>query len=186
MLLRIKNMVCPRCISAVERILKEEKLTFDSVELGEVTLSDPLTDEKKQHLDIELKKEGFELVNDLKSRTIESIKRIIISRIHHSGETLPDSWSSLLTDEIPHDYKYLSQLFSSIEGITIEQFILRQKIEKVKELISYEDLTIAQIAFRMDYSSAAHLSNQFKKITGMTPSEFKRLSKKPRVSLDKL
>lgn len=186
MLLHIRNMVCPRCISSVERILGELNIEFQSVDLGEVKLKNAISDEQKNLLDSNLKKEGFERIDDHKSQLIKSIKSIIIQKVHYEQNELPSSWSEAISDTLHYEYKYLSQLFSSVEGITIEQYILKQKIEKVKELISYDNLTLSQIAFQLGYSSLAHLSGQFRKVTGMTPTEFKKLNKKPRISLDKV
>lgn len=168
----IKNMVCPRCISSVQSIFKSHQIPTSQVELGRVVTEHDVTATEKDKLKQELSNAGFEWIDDHKTALIEKIKTLIIEAIHH-GSMPRLSWSEFLSSELPYDYKYISHLFSEIHGITIEQYILRQKIEKVKELIRYDQLTLSQIAYHLQYSSVAHLSAQFKKITGMTPSEFK-------------
>ena len=178
----IKNMVCPRCIASVKSIFESNQISVTQVELGKVVTEKPLSSSEKQTLITQLNNAGFEWIDDHKTALIEKIKTLIIDAIHHSR--LPESsWSDYLTKELPYDYKYISHLFSEVHGITLEQYILRQKLEKVKELIRYDQLTLSQIAYQLQYSSVAHLSAQFKKITGMTPSDFKS-SQKGRQSLD--
>jgi AraC family transcriptional regulator len=174
--LYIKNMVCNRCIMVVKQELERQGLHPEKVSLGEVTIKeDNLTDAQETQLDSALVNLGFERIDDRKARLIESIKNRIIQKIHHSEQV--DSkfnWSSVLADEMHYEYNYLSNLFSSIEGITLEQYIIRQKIEKVKELLFYDELNLSEIANKLGYSSVAHLSGQFKKVTGFTPSEMKK------------
>ena len=182
----IKNMVCPRCIESVRSIFNEMNIETTSVQLGEVTTSNSISTSQKTELQELLNKKGFELLEDNKSKLISQIKSIIVDQIHHSHEVLKVNFSTLLAANLNHDYSYLSRLFSSVEGITIERYVLKQKIERVKELIFYKELTLSEIAFEMNYSSVAHLSAQFKKETGMTPTQFKDQSKQERKSLDVL
>jgi AraC family transcriptional regulator len=160
----------------VQQELEKQGLHPQKVALGEVTLlEDDLSETQQDRLDAALVKLGFERIDDRKARLIESMKKKIIQVIHHSEKLdLKVNWSSVLSEEMHYEYNYLSNLFSSVEGITLEQYIIRQKIEKVKELLFYDELNLSQIANRLGYSSVAHLSAQFKKITGFTPSEMKR------------
>jgi len=184
--IHIKNMVCPRCIDTVRDIFDELKIKTSSIQLGEVITTEEINSLQKTRLEDKLLAKGFELLKDHKSKLISQIKSIIIEQIHYKKEPLTINFSSLLTDKLNHEYSSLSRLFSSIEGITIEKFILKQKIERVKELIIYNELNLSEIAFEMGYSSVAHLSSQFKKETGMSPSEFKKLKKFGRNALDAL
>lgn len=184
--IHIKNMVCPRCITTVYQICNELGIDVKKIELGEVVTTSMVTDHQKKILGERLRSNGFELLQDQKSRLVNQIKTLIINQIHHSNEPLKVNFSNLLAEKLLHEYTSMSRLFSQVEGITIERFILKQKIERVKELIFYEELTLSEIAFKMNYSSVAHLSAQFKKETGMTPSEFKRLKKPGHQSLDEL
>lgn len=174
--LYIKNMVCNRCIMVVKQELERQGLHPEKVSLGEVTIKeDKLSDTQQTKLDSALLNLGFETIDDRKARLIESIKNKIIKMIHHTDKVdLKFNWSSVLSEELHYEYNYLSNLFSSVEGITLEQYIIRQKIEKVKELLFYDELNLSQIADRLGYSSVAHLSAQFKKVTGFTPSELKK------------
>jgi AraC family transcriptional regulator len=176
MKLYIRNMVCNRCILAVEQVLHQAGITPQRVALGEVTLFEPqLPEAALASLDQHLRTLGFERIDDRKGRMIENIKSVIIQRIHHSKEVeQKHNWSVILAEAMHYDYNYLSNLFSSVEGITIEQYIIRQKIEKAKELLFYDERTLSQIADQLGYSSVAHLSAQFKKVTGLTPSEVKK------------
>jgi AraC family transcriptional regulator len=174
--LHIKNMVCNRCIMVVKQELEKQGLHPEKVTLGEAVITeDHLTEAQLNILDSALLNLGFERIDDRKARLIESIKNKIIQMIHHSEKlNLKLNWSDVLSEEMHYEYNYLSNLFSSVEGITLEQYIIRQKIEKVKELLFYDELNLSQIADRLGYSSVAHLSAQFKKITGFTPSELKK------------
>lgn len=174
--LYIKNMVCNRCIMVVKQELEHQGLHPEKITLGEVTLKEEnLSDEQQDRLDSALVNLGFERIDDRKARLIESIKNKIIKLIHHSDKIdLKVNWSTLLSDEMHYEYNYLSNLFSSVEGVTLEQYIIKQKIEKVKELLFYDELSLSEIADKLGYSSVAHLSGQFKKITGFTPSEMKK------------
>lgn len=184
--LHIKNMVCPRCIDSVGGIFDDLKIDVSSIQLGEVGLVNEPSDYQKIELRDKLKIRGFELLEDQKSKTIEVIKSIIIEQIHHSKQSLNVNFSTLLSEKLNQEYTSISKLFSSIEGVTIERFVLKQRIERVKELIFYKELTLSEIAHKMEYSSVAHLSSQFKKETGMSPTEFKKLGISSRKSLDNL
>ncbi|MBT8245320.1 MAG: AraC family transcriptional regulator [Winogradskyella sp.] len=182
----IKNMVCPRCILAVSQILVELNITYKTIKLGEVELVSILNESKKESLSHKLQNAGFSLIDDRKSQLIEQMKTLVVDKIHHSSEELDIKWADYVGDNIPLDYKYLSSLFSSVESITFEQYIINQKVERIKELVVYDELTLSEIAFKMNYSSVAYLSNQFKKVTGMTPSQFKKSIDKNRKFLDEI
>lgn len=182
----IKNMVCNRCIMVVQNVLDGLKLDVKNIKLGEVTLEKEPAAEKREVLDKELTKLGFELIDDKKSRIIEKIKNVIINLVHHQDNDMKVNLSDLLSQELHHDYNYLSNLFSEVEGSTIEKYLIAQKVEKVKELLVYDELSLSEIALRMNYSSVAYLSNQFKKVTGLTPSHFKQLREDKRKPLDKV
>ena len=174
--LHIKNMVCNRCITAVRNELLSVGLHPLVVEMGVVHLAeDKLDEETQNNLSNRLTDLGFELLDNSRTRLIGQIKNLIIERIHRS-EDLDDkvNWSKLISDQVFHEYNYLSTLFSSVEGITLEQYIIRQKIERVKELLFYDELSLGEIGLKLGYSSIAHLSAQFKKVTGQTPSLFKK------------
>jgi AraC-like DNA-binding protein len=186
--LHIKNMVCNRCKIVVKQELEKLGLHPEKVELGEVELSEePISREQFEQIDQVLTSVGFERIDDRKARLIESIKNQVIQRIHQTDQVdRKFNWSNVLSEELHYDYSYLSGLFSSVEGITLEQYIIRQKIERAKELLFYDELNLSEIANKLGYSSVAHLSSQFKKITGQTPSELKRLrnSEQARKPLD--
>ena len=170
----IKNMVCPRCIAAVKTIFEETEVSITNIQLGKVQTEKEVTIEQKQLLKERLATQGFELLDSKQTQLINEIKSIIIQQIHYSEEPLVVNFSTLLTEKMSYDYAYLSRLFSSVEGRTIEKFILAQKVEKIKELLTYQELSLSEIAFQLNYSSAAHLSSQFKKLTGMTPGKVKQ------------
>ncbi|MEQ8470349.1 MAG: AraC family transcriptional regulator [Marinoscillum sp.] len=184
--LYIKNMVCPRCIATVKYIFKDLGISVERIQLGEIATIDSLDEAKKIMLSEKLTDHGFELLTDSKSKLISQIKSLLIKWIHYPEDVLNKNFSLLLSEHLNHDYTHLSKLFSSVEGITIERFIVRQKIEKVKELIIYDELTLSEIAFQMGYSSVAYLSTQFKNETGMTPTTFKKLKRAGRRSLDSI
>lgn len=186
MKLYIKNMVCDRCKMAVKYELTKLGITPISVDLGEVGLNSELTETHYQTFSAILKEYGFEIIDKSNARIIEKIKNIIIELVHRSDETMKINYSAYIEEKLKKKYNYLSNLFSEIEGITIEQFIIFQKIEKVKELLVYDELSLSEIANKLGYSSVAYLSTQFKKITGLTPSYFKSVKDKKRVSLDNL
>lgn len=181
--LLIKNMVCPRCIEAVAGIFAGEKLEA-KVDLGKVTLKQSISEDKKEKLAQALSNRGFELLEPGKSALISQIKTLIIELVHHRGESLHENLSTYLSEKLQQEYTGLSKLFSAVEGMTIERFYTLQKIEKVKEYLFYDELTLSEIAFHMGYSSVAYLSSQFKKETGMTPTDFKKNGQAKRRSLD--
>jgi AraC-like DNA-binding protein len=171
--IHIKNMVCPRCIKAVETTLTRFGIGYSEVKLGEVILNKNLGSDERNELSENLKNQGFEMLDDKKSQLIEKIKNSIIEIVHHQDD--PHKIGHL-SDQLPkllgHSYSYLSSFFSEMEGITIEKYLILQKIEKAKELLSYSELNVSEISYQLNYSSSQHLSRQFKSITGMTPSEF--------------
>ena len=163
-------MVSRRCIMMVKSNLEEIGIKYSSVQLGVIVISGAISDEQKHQLRKILLKSGLELMDDKKAILIEQIKTIIIEQIHHSREELKVNFSDYLSEKLNSNYTYLSNLFSEAEGVTIEHFIIIHKIEKVKELILYDELNLTQISYKLHYSSVAHLSNQFKKVTVLTPS----------------
>ena len=179
MKLYIKYMVSQRCKMFVKDELKKLGLHFIVVDLGEVEIMEELTDEQRVELDDALLIQGLELMDDKKAILIEKIKNTIVKMVHDmdSGE-LKVNFSDYISEKLNHNYTYLSNLFSEVVGTTIEQFIILHKVEKIKELIMYGELSISEIAWKMNYSSLGHLSNQFKKITGLSPSHFKALKDK--------
>lgn len=179
-------MVCPRCIAAIESIFKRLEIPVKQVSLGEVVLVDKVNSIKQEEIKCELLNQGFEWLEDHHSQLIAQIKQILIQQIHHQNQALKVNYSTLLANELKTDYSVLSKLFSSIEGITIERFVLKQKVEKVKELLFYNQMTLSEIAFQMHYSSVAHLSAQFKRETGMTPTAFRKLKRPGHQSLDSI
>jgi len=186
MKLYIKNMVCNRCIMVVKDELIKSGYHPMSVSLGEADLSEELSDDDKVELNRRLQALGFEIIDDKKSRIIGQIKSSIIDLVHHKNNELKVNLSEYLVDLFHHDYTYLSNLFSEVEGTTIEKYFIAQKIERVKELLVYGELSLSEIAFQLNYSSVAHLSNQFKKVTGLTPSHFKNIRTDKRKPLDKV
>ena len=176
-------MVCQRCIMTVESILQKLKIPFQIVSLGEVELVKRLDDSKRHELETELKKLGFELIEARLNKIVEKIKKIVLNYLAND-DYHQLKLSSFITRSIHYEYSYLSNLFSSVEGITIEQYFIIQRIEKVKELLVYQELTLADIAYQTGFSSTAHLSAQFKKITGLTPSHFKKIGAARRNATD--
>lgn len=184
MKLYIKNMVCTRCKIVVKQELIKLGIHFSMVELGEVEIIENISCEQQNQLRAALLKAGLELMDDSKSVLIEQIKNVIIDLVHNSEEPLAIKFSEYLHQKLNHDYTYLANLFSEVQGTTIEQFLITHKIERVKELLVYDQINLTEIAYQMHYSSVAHLSTQFKKVTGLTPSHFKQLKNKKRVMLD--
>ena len=185
--LHIKNMVCNRCIKVVKDEFIKLDLEIESIELGKVDISTPIDIQLRSTIKEVLDNNGFELIDDKKSKLIDRIKTLIIAQIHHSESPFNAVNSSdYISNNIGNDYSYLSHLFSSVEGITIEKYIILQKVEKVKELLVYDELTLNQISYQLGYSSVQHLSNQFKKITGFAPSHFKKLKDNKRQGLDEV
>lgn len=186
MKLYIKNMVCSRCKLAVKALLERDGLQALSVELGEVELDSALNPQQLSELNVSLKTLGFEIIDDKKSQTVEKIKNAIVTLVHHSDSQLKTNLSAFITAQIPQDYNSLSNLFSEVEGTSIEKYYISQRIEKVKELIVYNELSLTEIADQLGYSSVAYLSNQFKKITGFTPGYFKSLKEHKRRNIEEL
>ena len=186
MKLYIKNMVCSRC----KMVVKDELIKFGlhpkNIELGEVEVEEDITNENKNQLKAILQSFGFELIDDKKSRLIEKIKNTIVDLVHYSENQLNTTFSEHISKKLHHDYNYLSNLFSEVEGTTIEKYFIAQKIEKVKELLKYDELSLSEIADRLGYSSVAYLSNQFKKQTGLTPTFYKSLKQNKRKNIDDL
>ena len=177
-------MVSNRCKMAVKEELKKLGLHFIVVELGEVEIMETISAEQREVLKAGLIDSGLELMDDKRAVLIEKIKTVIIDMVHHSDEMIKINFSDYLSDKLKHDYTYLANLFSEIQGITIEHFIINHKIERIKELIIYDELNITEIAWKMNYSSVAHLSNQFKKMTGLSPSHFKQMKSKQRNQIE--
>jgi AraC-like DNA-binding protein len=186
MKLLIQNMVSLRCKLLVKSELDKLGLAYHSIELGEVILQKPITASQKAELNKALHASGLEIMNDKNTMLVEKIKNIIVEMIHYADE-LPDTkYSVFISEKLHKDYHSISELFSKTKGITIEHFIILHKIERAKELIMYDELNLGEIAFKLHYSSVAHLSHQFKKITGLTPSFFKSIQKKVRNNLEDL
>ena len=179
-------MVCNRCLAAVSNVMEQHGLEYTSLTLGELELKNQLSSGQRRQLAAGLAQLGFELIDDHKGRLIERIKSLIINDIHYKAGQAQHKYSELIAAGLHYDYPYLSKLFSEVEGVTIEQYIIRQKVEKIKEYIVYDELNLSAIADRMHYSSVAHLSAQFKKVTGMTPTQFKSMSIHHRTPLDQL
>ncbi len=175
MTLYIKNMVCPRCIRTVERLLIDLDLAVKNVQLGEVELEVPPTAQQLLQLRQQLEAEGFELLDDRNSRLVEQIKSLIIKEIHQQAGQKPEAmnFSDFLARETGHEYSQLSKLFSTVAGLTIEKYLIAQRIERVKELLVYGELSLGEIAWQTGYSSTQHLSKQFHQVTGSTPTQFK-------------
>ncbi len=181
----IKNMVCDRCKMVVEDLFKKVGAQVVNTELGEIQTAENLNPSQLEDLDILLKQHGFELLDNKQSRIVEKIKNVVIELIYNpQHEHFKSNFSDYLSEKLSRDYSGLSTLFSAHEGSTIEQYIIRQKIERVKELLMYDEQSLSQIADELQYSSVAHLSNQFKKVTGLTPSQFKQSAAKNRLPLD--
>jgi AraC-like DNA-binding protein len=184
MKLFIKYMVSLRCKMMVKEELKKLGLHYMVVDLGEVEIMETLSAEQREQLKSALLDSGLELMDDKRAILIEKIKNIIIEMVHHSDEMIKVNFSDFLSEKLNHDYTYLANLFSEVQGTTIEQFMISHKVERIKELIIYDELNISEIAWKMNYSSVAHLSNQFKKVTGLSPSHFKQLKDKRRSPLE--
>ena len=184
MKLYFKYMVSARCKAVVKDELKRLGLHFIVVDLGEVEIMETLSAEDWLELKTVLLHNGLELMDDKRAILIEQIKNVIIEMVHHSNELIKVNFSDYLSEKLKHDYTYMANLFSEVQGSTIEHFIISHKIERIKELIIYDELNITEIAWKMNYSSVAHLSNQFKKMTGLSPSHFKKLKDKRRSQIE--
>ena len=179
-------MVSIRCKMVVKSELEKLGLHYTSVELGEVNIEETLLPEQLDELKTGLGRSGLELMDDKRSMIIEKIKTVIVEMIHYSDELPKINFSDFISKKLHYDYTYLANLFSEVQGITIEKFIITHKIERVKELIIYDELNLSEIAWKMHYSSVAHLSNQFKKITGLTPSHFRKMKDKRRQPIEEI
>jgi AraC family transcriptional regulator len=182
----IKNMVCNRCILTVENILKENYIPYNAVSLGEVDLEKNLSKDEIKSIQTSLHKVGFELIETRVNKIIDDVKKAVLEYINHGLDSQNQKLSSFITKNISYDYSYLSDLFSSVEGKTIEQYFILQRIEKVKELLVYDQLSLTEISYQTGFSSVHHLSSQFKKVTGLTPSHFKKIGIEKRKALDRL
>jgi AraC family transcriptional regulator len=181
--LYIKNMVCNRCIKVVREELEKLSMKVKDIQLGEAVIEAAEEPDMSKIKEV-MEANGFEVLEDKKVKLVEKIKTLLIEQIHHQEGKFGLNYSEFLSKEIGRDYHSLSQLFSSIENLTIEKFIILQKIEKVKEYLIYNELTLSELAYKLGYSSVAHLSNQFKQVTGFSPSEFKKLKTHQRKPLD--
>lgn len=186
MKLYIKYMVSNRCKMVVKEELRQLGLHFIVVDLGEVEIMEELNPEQLEQVRTALRNSGLELMDDRKAVLIEKIKHVITEMIHYTEESPKMNYSDLISEKLGYDYTYLSNLFSEVKGITIQQFIILHKIERVKELLIYEELNLTEISYRLHYSSVAHLSNQFKKVTGLSPTHFKQLKERKRSPIEEL
>lgn len=185
--LQIKNMVCPRCISSVASILEEIGVEYEELKLGSVAVKQALSTEQEQQLKQKLQAIGFEIIHDPTTNLVHQIKSILIEKIHYNNTFDTSNISAILTKELFKDYSTLSKTFSKSEGITIEQYVILQRIERAKELLSYDQSSISEIAVELGYSSTAHFSRQFKKVTHQTPSQYKKNRMlEPRRNLDEI
>lgn len=186
MKLYIKNMVCERCKMAVDNLLSEAQLTPTKIELGEVEIKEELTPTQLKEVENKLQKIGFELLDNQKSKTVDKIKTLLIKLVQEENANLQIPLSAYIADKMIMDYHALSLLFSQLESTTIEQYFIQLKIEKVKELLVYDELSLKEITYQLNYSSVAHLSKQFKKVTGLTPTHFKATGAERRKVIDKI
>lgn len=179
-------MVSTRCKMVVKEELKKLGLHFILVDLGEVEIMEDISDELQNKLKEALSHSGLELIDDKRAVLIEKIKMVILEMVHYSDELPKVNYSDYISEKLNYDYTYLSNLFSEVRGITIQQYIIIHKIERAKELILYDELNLTQISYKLHYSSVAHLSNQFKKVTGLTPSHFKKLKDRRRSPIEEI
>jgi len=179
-------MVSNRCKLAVKDALKNLGLHYIVVDLGEIDIMETISPEIRDQLKLNLHASGLELMDDKRAMLIEKIKNVIIEMVHHSDDLPKMNYSDFIGEKLGHDYTYLSNIFSEVKGITIQQFIIMHKIERAKELMLYDELNLTEISFKLHYSSVAHLSNQFKKITGLTPSQYKQLKDRSRSPIEQL
>ncbi|MBK6730606.1 MAG: helix-turn-helix transcriptional regulator [Bacteroidetes bacterium] len=182
----IKNMACESCKVVVKEALEELDISPVKVELGEIETKEDISDEKKMKLNIKIKKVGLELLEKKQGALIEKIRKVIVDYVYKSDEKPKVKFSVLLSKELDYSYTYLANFFSEVEATTIEQYVIALKIERIKELIIFGEHTLSEIAYKLHYSSVAHLSAQFKKITGLTPSHFKALKEKRRITIQNI
>jgi YesN/AraC family two-component response regulator len=183
---KIKNMVCNRCIMVVKQIFERAGADIESIDLGSVETNQELNSAQMDYIDRELTKAGFEIIGDQTAQLVAQIKTITIEYVYKAEDMEKVNFSSYLTSKLNKDYGYLSTLFSSLAGITIEKYLINLKIERVKEMLVYGEKTLSEIAWELGYSSTAHLSGQFKKVTGLTPSHFKKIGVQKRKSIDSI
>jgi AraC family transcriptional regulator len=185
-ILLVKNMVCQRCLLAVENVLEKTSIKFQKVSVGEIHLSEKISEEQHNSLSCAFAAIGLELIDNKSSSIVEKIKQLVIKKARNEVEESERRMklSAYLSQHLYYEYTYLSSLFSSVEGHTIENYFIQQRIEKVKELLVYNEMTLSTISFEMEYSSVAHLSSQFKQVTGLTPSHFKKVGSEKRKLLD--
>jgi len=186
MKLYIKNMVCSRCKMVVKSVFENMEINSITVELGEVELQNDIQENQKHELLKKLRAIGFDLIDDKKSKTIDKIKILIIDLVQNKNNDLKSNLSNYLSQELHQDYNTLSNLFSEVENTTIEKYFINQKIEKVKELIIYDELSLSEIAYSLNYNTVSHLSNQFKKVTGFSPTYFKKIKTIKRKQIEDL
>jgi len=179
-------MVSQRCKLALKEELRKLGIRYTSIELGEVEIYETLTHKQREALKASLYNCGLELMDDKRTILIEKVKNLITEMIHYNDELPKTNYSDFISERLQHDYTYLSNLFSQVKGITIQQFIINHKVERIKELISYGEMNLTEIAWKMNYSSVGHLSNQFKKITGFSPSHFKQSKQKRRSPIEEI
>ena len=182
----IKYMVSLRCKMVVKEALRKLGLHFIVVDLGEVEIMEELTESQHDALKAALYDSGLELMDDKRAVLIEKIKNVIVEMVHYADELPKINYSNYISEKLHYDYTYLSNLFSEVKGVTIQQFIILHKIERVKELLLYEELNLTEISYQLQYSSVSHLSNQFKKVTGLTPSQFKLLKNRHRTPIEEI
>ena len=182
----VKNMACESCKIFVKEVLDELHIKSVKVGLGEIETKNDVSDEDKEKLNVKIKKAGLELLEKKNGVLIEKIRAVIIDYVYKSDDQAHTKFSVLLSEKLHHDYVYLANFFSEVEATTIEQYLIALKIERIKELILFDELTLTQISYKLNYSSVAHLSNQFKKITGLTPTHFKKLKEKRRLTIQEI
>ncbi|MGL4994392.1 MAG: helix-turn-helix domain-containing protein [Bacteroidales bacterium] len=182
----IKNMVCDRCTLVVRDIFEQLNIAINNIRLGEIDILEPLASDQLDALRYSLEEVGFEIIDDRCSKLIEQIKSSIRELVHRNDCDLKVNISDYVANSLKHEYNSLSSLFSQVEGVTIERYYIAQRVERVKELLIYDDLSLSEIAYKLNYSSTAHLSNQFKKFTGLTPTFYKQLADKRRQPIDKI
>lgn len=186
MKLYVRNMACLSCKVVVKEALEELQIEPVKVELGEVETRQELSDAEKQKLNSKIKKVGLELLESKQGAIIEKIRKVVVDYVYHTEEKLITNFSDYLSKKLNYNYTYLANLFSEVEASTIEQYVIAMKIERIKELIMFDDMTLTEISYKLHYSSVAHLSAQFKKVTGLTPTHFKRLKNKRRIAIQNL
>lgn len=182
----VKNMACESCKIFVQGALEELDITTVKVGLGEIETRHDVSDNDKKKLNAKMKEAGLELLEKKSGVLIEKIRKVIIDYVYKSDDKFNSKFSALLSEKLNYDYRYLANFFSEVEATTIEQYLIAMKVERIKELILFDELSLTQISYKLNYSSVAHLSNQFKKVTGLTPTHFKKLKEKRRITIQDL